>query len=196
MTSTRITVAFLAFLAAVAGALFLLRGSDGSTEGAQGGEAPSAARSTTSEIWQVGDRWVVNVSQDSGSITPDGEKSVAKVPYRFEVAEAPVAGDADSGWLVKVTQDGAEGPFADGWKLVYQERDGAMKLWRVGQGDLKLMEAELATIVLGMGFPYEVTITELPKPEATVSSAKLQARSALPPSADVPKTGNQGMAPP
>ncbi|MCW2960935.1 MAG: hypothetical protein JWM25_1414 [Thermoleophilia bacterium] len=193
MNSTlRTSIAVLAFAVAAIGALLLMRMSEPAAKDDQ----PRDSVAATSDIWKVGDTWVVNVSQDSGTITPDAVRSIATVPYSFRVAEAPAAGDKDGAWKVTVTQEGAEGPFAEGWTLQYQERDGAMQLWRVAQGKLKPMEAELATIVLGMGFPYETKLTKLPAPEATVSSAKLQARSALPPATSVPTSKNSGAAPP
>jgi hypothetical protein len=119
-------------------------------------------------------------SRNAGAISPGGETSVAAIPFRFEVATAPKsAGDS---WLVKVAQDGAEGPFAAGWKLQYRERDGKMVLYRVAVGSEPALEAELASIVLGPQFPYEVSYSKPPK-SATVNADDLMDRSQLPPGA-------------
>lgn len=162
------------FAIGLVGALLLLRtSSDGDAESASGSGSDGAT-----SIWAVGDEWTVRVSQDAGAITPDGERSVADVPYRFRVASG---NDAD-GWLVKVTQDGAEGPFAKGWKLTYRPDGDALALHRVAIGDEPALEAELAAIVLGPQFPYEVRYEKAPAADATVTAEKLLERSQLPPS--------------
>ena len=184
MRSTPVRLAFvvIVFVAALVAGLLLLRGSDsGSTSGRGDGGGRTGAAS--SEIWKVGDSWTVQVAQDAGAISPDGTRSVAKVPFHFEVASAPKGAGGE--WVVKVEQEGAEGPFAAGWRLHYREDDGEMVLARVAIGEDTPLEAELATIVLGNQFPYEPRYEAAPK-DATITAAKLIERSTLPPATDVP----------
>lgn len=195
-TSTlRLAIAALAFLVACGGALLVLSG-DGAgstgTRGDGGRDGGSARQSATSDIWSVGDAWTVRVRQDAGDITPDGATSIAVIPYRFKVAAAPSA--PTDAWTVTVHQDGAEGPFADGWRLLYRDVQGVMQLHRVAMGDQEPMEAELASIVLGLGFPYEVSYRAAPR-DRTIDADTLFARSKLPP-ASLPDGGSDGAAPP
>lgn len=186
-STIRLVSILLVFAAALVGGIVVLRGSD---DGAGNGNA-SGSKGATSEIWKVGDAWTVEVAQDGGAIAPDGDTSVAKIPFRFKVTDAPAA--ASEPWVVQVEQDGAEGPFAAGWRLYYVERDGVMELSKVAMGGAqdKPLEAELATIVLGSQFPYEVRYETAPK-DATVTAAELIERSALPPSSAVPGSGGKG----
>ena len=179
-TSTaRLALVIAIFVVAMAGGLLLMQqsrssGSDGGSKQASAGE-----KTATSDVWKVGDNWTVNVNQDAGAVTPGGETSVASIPFRFRVDEAPTGED---GWIVKVTQDGAEGPFAGGWRLEYVERGETMRLNRVAAGMEPWLEAELASIVLGPQFPYEVSYSAPPR-DSTVNADALLDRSELPPGA-------------
>ena len=172
---------FVAILVVMAtAALLALR----STRSAQSDSHGPAARTDTaraaSSIWHEGSRWTITVLQDAASITPSGAKSIAAIPFRFRVTSAPAK---PSGlWMVTVTQDGAEGPFAQGWKLQYAQRGDAMVLRRVAVGDEPALEAELAAIVLGPQFPYETRYTA-PPASARVTAAELLERTSLPPTA-------------
>lgn len=172
-------VAFVVFVVALGGAIMLLQNSspDSKDTGGDGGGSRQVASST---IWKTGTSWTVSVRQDSGAITPDGATSVATIPFRFEVTDAPTS--KGGVWKVHVEQEGAEGPFAAGWNLQYKETDGVMTLHRVAVGDQPPLEAEIATIVLGPQFPYEVTYKAAPK-SYTVDADKLIDRSLTPPSA-------------
>jgi hypothetical protein len=184
MFSSRRSIALLAgaifLLAASATILFISRSGDG------GG---SSSTSSKSAIWSVGDTWTVKVKQDSASISPDTKQSTALIPFRFEVMAAPK--HAKGEWLVRVHQDGAAGPFRDGWRLAYTEKDSgkcAMELTHVGSGDQRMIEATVASIVLGSNFPYETCYSSAPK-SSTVTGTELAKRAALPPlPANVDKT--------
>ena len=199
-TSHKVLVAAAAFVLALGGALLFMNsspssgsgsGSKGSGDDDRGGSDTAAV---TSRIWTSGDSWTVEVRQDAGAITPDGDSSVATVPFRFRVTEAPE--QADGLWHVRVTQDGAEGPFAKGWHLYYQpDAKGVMVLKFVATGDEPKLEAELASIALGPQFPYEVRYAAPPKDYA-VDAAKLLKRSELPPSSLPGGGGDGGAAPP
>lgn len=200
ITPGRIILMVLVFAAALGGALLLMRSSEPAGSGADRGgssgerDAPSPV-AATSDVWKVGDKWTVLVRQDAGAITPDGDSNVAEVPFRFQVMKAPAAADgADGTWLVHVDLDGAEGPVAKGWNLQYADQDGAMVLKLVSVGDEPALEAELASIVLGQQFPYEVRYTAPPKAK-TIDAAKLLNRSQLPPG-ELPRGGTSGAAPP
>lgn len=173
-----VVIAVAAFALALGGGIALLQNS--SPTSVKGGSGKGAGNgSPSNSIWQPGTAWTVSVRQDSGAITPDGAKSVAAVPFRFRVTDPPVSSAGE--WKVHVTQDGAEGPFAGGWDLYYREADGAMVLHRVAVGAEKPLEAELAAIVLGPQFPYEVRYEAAPK-DFTVDAEKLLDRSLTPPS--------------
>ena len=191
-TPARITLLVIVFVAALGGALLLLQqrdASDGPT-GAKDGATTSAA----SRIWKVGTSWTIKVRQDAGAITPDGATSIATIPFLFEVETAPA--DAKGSWVVRVTQEGAEGPYAAGWSLQYREQDGSMVLHRVAVGSQPPLEAELASIVLGPQFPYEPSYDAPPK-SRTIDAAALLERSTLPPGS-LPTSGDAGpgVAPP
>jgi hypothetical protein len=192
--TARPLIAIVVFAVALGGGLVVLQ-SRGDDSGSAGSSKKTEADPVSSEIWAVGDEWTVKVRQDAGSITPGGEKSIAEIPYRFKVVKAPER--ADGAWVVKVFQDGAEGPFAEGWTLQYVDTDGKLQLHRVALGEDVPLEAELASIVLGPQFPYEVSYSAPPK-DATIDAKKLIDRSALPPSsvpgADAPPSGD--VAPP
>lgn len=194
-TPARIILMVLVFAAALGGALLLLRTSEPGTPSsgseASDGPAPQLA-AATSDVWKVGDRWTVKVRQDAGAISPDGAKNIAEVPYRFEVTEAPKT--ADGTWLVHVDLDGAEGPVANGWNLQYVDEGGTMVLKLVSVGSEPPLEAELASIVLGQQFPYEVRYEAAPKAK-TLDADKLLDRSQLPPGV-LPSGGKSGTAPP
>jgi hypothetical protein len=196
ITPARIILMVLVFIAALGGALMLMRSSEpasgGSGNGAKDDGNASAPAAATSDVWKVGDSWTVKVRQDAGAITPDGETNIAEVPYRFQVKEAPKS--ADGTWLVHVDLDGAEGPVAKGWNLQYADEDGTMVLKLVAVGSEPPLEAELASIVLGQQFPYEVSYTAPPKAK-TLDADKLLDRSQLPPGA-LPSGGTSGAAPP
>ncbi len=181
----------IVFFAALAAALLVLRGDGGSKTGSSGSGGAAAA----GDVWKVGDEWVVKVKQDGGAIAPGGAKNVAEIPFRFAVTDAPTG--TDGTWTVQVRQDGAEGPFAEGWRLFYAERDDALVLTKVAMGRQDPLEAELATIVLGSQFPYEVRYTAPPK-DRTVTASDLIERSTLPPTTKVPGgpgTGDGSKAP-
>lgn len=196
ITPGRIALTLAVFAAALAGGLLLLQQSGGGGGKARGEQSGDGGRhAPTSDIWAVGDEWTVAVRQDSAAITPDGDTSVAAIPFRFAVVAAPE--DATGSWKLRVTQDGAEGPFAAGWRLEYREReDGTMTLHRVAMGEEPPLEAELASIVLGPQFPYETKYTAPPK-DATVDAKALLDRTALPPSS-LPGAGapDSGATPP
>jgi hypothetical protein len=185
--SLRLASIVLVFAIAVIVALVVMRKSD---DGSSNGNS-SGGKGGASDIWKVGDSWTVQVKQDGGAVAPDGDTNVAKIPFRFKVTDAPAAtGEA---WTVKVLQDGAEGPFAAGWRLYYVERDGAMVLSKVATGAAtdKPLEAELATIVLGSQFPYELRYEQAPK-DSTITAADLIERSSLPPTSTVPGADGTG----
>ncbi len=190
-TQGRIITSIVVFAVALTGALFLLNARANDTDDG-GGKGPGSTAAATSDVWSVGDSWTVTVNQDAGAITPDGAESIAQVPYRFEVDDAPV--DASGYWRVHVTQDGAEGPFAKGWYLHYKDTDGVMVLKQVAVGSEPPLEAELASIVLGPQFPYEVRYEARPT-DSTVDADTLLDRSALPPG-ELPDGGTDGAAPP
>jgi hypothetical protein len=199
MRSTpKILLALFVFVAALGGGLLLLAQPSGEPDAAPGKPAKQAGgdkqpiSTVTSDIWKVGDRWTIKVRQDAGAITPGGETSIAEVPYRFEVRKAPA--DATGSWLVHVSQDGAEGPFAAGWNLRYVDKDGTMVLHQVSVGAEPPLEAELATIVLGPQFPYEVSY-DAPPTAATIDATRLAERAELPP-AQLPSGNASGAAPP
>ena len=172
----QIAVIGIVFVVALAGALVLMQQSSSDSGPSSKASSSPAAKS---DIWAVGDTWTVNVRQDAGEITPDGDTSVATIPFRFKVTDAPKG--AKGAWTVHVAQDGAEGPFAKGWDLQYVAKGKSMELYRVSVGDEPPLEAELASIVLGPQFPYEVTYTAPPKTKS-LDASKLLDRSMLPPS--------------
>lgn len=173
-TTSRILLVLVVLVAAAAGTFAVLqKGSSGGS-----GEPGSDRGGSGSEIWSVGDRWTVKVRQDSASISPDTKTSEALVPYRFEVVSEPKSSSGE--WVVRVEQDGAEGPFADGWRLTYVERGDEMVLTRVGAGEQRLIEATVADIVLGSNFPYETSYDAAPK-DKTLDSAELAKRASTPP---------------
>ncbi len=176
-STLRLVSAAFVFVAALAGALLLMRTAD------DGSSRSSGSSAAASEIWKVGDTWTVNVGQDAGAITPDGDTNVARIPFHFKVTDAPKG--ASGTWKVKVTQEGAEGPFAAGWRLHYAEQGDALVLKQVAMGTDKPLEAEVAAIVLGSQFPYEVRYTKAPKDHAVAASDLIE-RSSLPPSSAVP----------
>lgn len=183
ITPIRIALAVIVFAAALAAALVVLqsRSVDGAESGARGGEQQAGGPAADAgDVFRVGDTWTVKVRQDAGAITPDGESSIATIPFRFQVTAAPKG--ANGTWKVLVEQDGAEGPFAAGWRLEYRDEEGAMVLHRVAVGSEPPLEATLASIVLGPQFPYETKYTAAPG-DATVDAEKLLERSELPPSA-------------
>lgn len=185
MTPARIALVAAVFVAGLAGALLFLK----SEPSGSGGSRPAV----TSDIWGVGDEWVVKVRQDAGAITPDGDTSIATIPFRFEVMKAPKT--KAGSWTVHVTQDGAEGPFANGWDLIYRAKGDEMALHRIRLGNEPALEAELAAIVLGPQFPYETSYDAAPR-DQTINAARLLKRSALPPSAVPGGDGTSGMTPP
>ncbi|MBC7461533.1 MAG: hypothetical protein H7287_09245 [Thermoleophilia bacterium] len=187
----RIAVSIFVFALAVAGGLMVFSKSSADTKSksASGGGAVAA-----SKVWAKGDTWTVLVAQDGAAVSPDTKRSVANVAYRFRVERAPRAAKGE--WGVFVSQDGAEGPFADGWHLTYvEDARGAMKLTYVAQGAQKRVEASVASIVLGISFPYQVQYRTAPKPESRVAQSKLYAQSTLPPS-DLPTGGGESGATP
>lgn len=169
----RIVLAVLVLAVAAGGAALLMSRSDSTSDGDRG--AGSAAKS---DIWAVGDTWTVKVEQDSATISPDSTKSLALVPYRFRVEKAPTK--PGGRWTVHVTQDGAEGPFKDGWRLTYYEKAGVMYLDTVAAGTQKPIEATVASIVLGSNFPYETEYASTPT-DSQVKGADLAKRAAQPP---------------
>ncbi|MEO6866468.1 MAG: hypothetical protein ABI200_00425 [Gaiellales bacterium] len=174
----KLVVSVVIFLVALGGALMLLRNSS-PAEAPSGGSVSGGGAVATSEIWKLGDTWTVKVRQDAGAVSPDSTKNIASVPYRFQVDKA--ARGSDGAWIIKVMQDGAEGPFAKGWRLHYVDKGGVMTLHRVATGSEPPLEAELAAIVLGPQFPYELTY-EAPPKNATLEAADLLERATLPPS--------------
>lgn len=157
---------FLVVAIAATGALLLLRNSGGS--------------GSDDRIWKLGDTWTITVQQRGATVSPDAPKDeLTELAYRFRVAAAPEGGDGL--WRIDVKQDGASGPFADGWRLYFREaKDGAMRLSEVAQGAQKAAAAEVASIVLGVSFPYETKYTAPPKDD-TVQETALIARSSTPP---------------
>ncbi len=191
--ASRVIVGIVVFAVALGGGLMLLHSSSSnSSKGKRDDGGHTATAPATSEIWKVGDSWIMKVRQDSGAITPSGDRSVATVPFHFEVVSAP--SNATGAWHVHATQEGAEGPFAKGWNLWYVEKDDAMVLKRVSVGDEKPLEAELAAIVLGPQFPYEVRYDAPPK-NGTVDAADLLKQSQLPPSSVPTGTAPSAMPP-
>jgi len=163
--------------------------------GQRDGGTPIAPLSIGGWDVKIGDTWAVNVTQDAGGITPDGASKLVKIPYRFEVTGVP--GPESDIVSMHVAQDGAEGPFANGWNLQYQVKGATLVLSTVAMGEDKALEAELAAIVLGQDFPYEVAYTKRPAPTTTYAQDKLIARSALPPQQALPKgDGSNGAVPP
>lgn len=139
----------------------------------------TASTRSDTPIWEAGDRWTVTVRQDGGSVAPGGEGTIANVKYRFAIDSAP---KTDAGaWVVKVTQEGAEGPFRQGWKLDYRERGDGMHLVRATVGAQKAVPANLATVVLGLGFPLTARYDAPPRDE-TVDADELAERTVAPPS--------------
>ena len=188
----RIAVAVFVFALAVAGGLILFSKSspDSTSKSASGGGAVAK-----SAIWAQGDTWTVLVAQDGAAVSPETKRSVANVAFRFRVERAPKTAKGE--WGVFVSQDGAEGPYADGWHLTYTEdAKGFMNLTYVAQGKQKRVEASVASIVLGIGFPYQVQYRTAPKPETRVAQSKLYAQSTLPPSSLPTGGGESGATPP
>lgn len=178
------------FALAVTGTLFFLREKSPSKPVTTPRSSSSRPASTQSnDIWSVGDTWTVVVRQDAGAITPDGTKSISKVPFRFEVVSAPK--NAKGAWKIHIAQDGAEGPFAKGWFLEYVTKDQKMTLHRVSVGDEPPLDATLATIVLGAQFPYEVQYDAAPPKNVTIDASKLLDRAELPPD-NLPPSSSAG----
>lgn len=172
----RLVLIVIVFIAALGGALLVLQ----SRPGDDSTPAKDDSAAASSDIWKVGDTWTVKVRQDAGAITPGGESSIASIPFRFQVTDAP-KGD-DRSWVVQVKQDGAEGPFAAGWRLEYRPKGDKLVLHRVAVGTEPPLEAALAGIVLGPQFPYETSYSAPPK-DSTIDAKRLLARSSLPPTA-------------
>jgi hypothetical protein len=191
-TSTRVAVAAGLVVVFFVGTFFII--AKGVSDEAKK-TSPSTAdqmKQSGNDIFTKGDRWTVKVSQDAGAISPDGARSIAEIPFRFVVAEAPKT--KHGAWLVRVRQDGAEGPFANGWRLEYVEQGDKMVLKRVAVGNERFLEAELASIVLGPQFPYEPSYSAPPKSH-TLTADKLLDRSQLPPGS-LPDGGTAGATPP
>lgn len=184
-SSLRLALIVVIFLAALVGGLLLMR--ESAPEGSKSADSPDPI--PAGEIWQVGDEWTVQVKQDAGAVAPDSTKNVAKIPFTFTVLRAP--DEKDEPWVVKVVQEGAEGPFAAGWRLHYKERESALVLTHVAIGSDTPLEAELAAIVLGSQFPYEVRYTAPPK-DSTVTAEDLIERASLPPAAVPGSDGDAG----
>lgn len=187
----RIAISSFVFALAIAGGIILFsRSSPDSTSKSAAGRGADA----TSAIWAKGDTWTVLVAQDGAAVSPDTKRSVSNVTYRFRVERAPKGATGD--WGVFVSQDGAEGPFADGWHLTYAEdAKGYMNLTYVAQGTQQRMEASVASIVLGVSFPYEVQYRTAPKAETRIPQSELLAQSTLPPS-ELPSSGGENGATP
>jgi hypothetical protein len=189
----RIAVSVFIFVLAIAGALMVLSHST-SDSSAKSGSGNAGGTSIGSKVWKRGTAWTVSVAQDGATVSPDSTRSVSNVAYRFRVEGAPKTAGGE--WKVFASQDGAEGQFADGWHLGYvADAKGCMTLAHVSQGKAREMDADVASIVLGVGFPYQVTYCSTPAKSATVPQSKLLSQSALPPS--LPSGGgDSGVTPP
>lgn len=159
---------------ATAGTLFLLI----SQQSAKKDSSSAVKKQVTSKIWAVGDKWTVKVKQDSASVSPDTKKSEMLIPYHFKVESAPEKAGGE--WIIRVKQEGASGPFSEGWRLAYVEKSGKLVLSRVAAADQKLIEATVASIVLGANFPYETEYNAAPK-NAVVDGKVLAKRTAAEP---------------
>ena len=181
MRTSRTTalIAVLAFAAAAIGALVLLDRGNG-TDTRKAAPKQSAARPRRATSGSSTTPGPSRSARTPGSITPDGDTQHRgdRVPLPGRRCTEP----QDGTWVVRVTQDGAEGPFADGWRLLYRADDsGTMQLWKVATGKERAIEAEVASIVLG-SVPYETSYKAPPK-DLTLEGAALRARTTLPPTA-------------
>lgn len=176
MATTRRTFAALAaavLVAAAAAAIWFGRGPDGSPapparqlqQQQQPGEQQAAPRSTqTSSVLRRGARWTVTVRQSDGvAAHPTG--ATYKSTYRFHVEQA--AATPRDYWMVRAHMLGAEGPFAQGYRLYYlkqrQRGKEVMVLKRVGLADQKPVGLEYAPLVLGQDFPLDKRLSARPR---------------------------------
>lgn len=182
LTRTRLALLGLGVLAAAA-ALTVLLASGASTVGSGGKEPRKRADAPANGIWEVGTTWTVRVPKDNSVVAPDGEHAGRYVAtYRFRVEQR----DGRT-WSVRAMLDQAEGLFADGYRLVYAERDGAMVLRKVGIGKDRLAGAEHAGILLGADFPLERRYTSPPKNRTVKITTASTGEPGLPPA--LPKSG-------
>ncbi|MCW2949932.1 MAG: hypothetical protein JWN41_945 [Thermoleophilia bacterium] len=188
----RLSYAVVAFLIAVAAGVTVFAHSQ--SESSPKSVSSRGGAVATSKVWVAGAKWAVRVAQDGAAISPDRTHSVSFVTYRFRVGAAPKPGGV---WDVAVTQDGAEAQFVRGWHLGYTtDKRGCMRLTKVSQGTSRRMDADVASIVLGVGFPYKVTYCAMPVPTSTVKQSRLMAQQILPPTSLPSGGGTNGAAPP
>lgn len=173
-------VATLALLAAVAaGPAGLL----------PGGDDRATAQRATSDIWRVGTRWTVTTTQNGAAIAGDKTGAVYSTTYRFRVEEAPATSKGD--WIVRVTAEGAEGLFADGWRLYYRADSGSsFALRAISLGDREPLGVEHAAIMLGQEFPLDLRVDAAPRSRSVKLDLAGNNRNAAvpPPSGVVPAT--------
>ncbi len=176
-----------AFLAAVVVTLALLA--------LVGGRNDSAGVSST--ILVKGDTWVDRLKTTTGSVAAEKKDAHAiTIVYRSQVEKIPTTAQGD--WVIRVRQDGAEGPFAAGWRLYYRGSDKkGFELRAVAPVGRDPMDAKNASVILGEDFPLRTTITSRPKSRTIIDRTPGgAAASGLPPELPDGPPGNAGTPPP
>lgn len=138
----------------------------------------------TSAVWKPGTTWDVTVRQDGGAIAPDRDHaSTYDLVYHFRVVSAPRAAEGD--WVLSARQDGAEGPFGDGFRLYYREADdGSFVLHSLalGNGEGERADAAFARGIVGDVFPLQERVSSTPRSRVERQQPVMpQGSAALPP---------------
>lgn len=130
------------------------------------------------DIWKIGTRWSVTVTQDGAPVRSDGEGSTITSVYRFKVMKG--GSGAGATWVVFAKIDGASGPFGEGWDLYYRRDGRGYTLDRVALAGKKPVDASYASAILGTAFPLETRITETPR-SRTEKKTYVAGREGTPP---------------
>lgn len=153
---------------------------------------------TSDSVLTKGLKWTVTVQQDSSGIVADaGDASTYDTKYDFHVTKAPTG--AKGSWTVVAKQQGAQGPFAQGYQLHYSQGPGtAVTLESVSLAGKGKVPADQAMGVLGAQFPLETKITKRPTSRTVKTTADQGGSPGLPPALPSGQIGGStgGGAPP
>ncbi len=149
----------LALLAAasISGATVLL-GSGSTSHGARAAKL----HAQTSPIWHVGTKWSVTTTQNSASIMADqADGLVQRTVWDFRVEQAPTS--AKGAWVVRATTEGAEGPMADGFRLMYvRNAAGGFDLHQLAFVGQQPVDTRYARMLVGQDFPLQLHVSATP----------------------------------
>lgn len=120
----------------------------------------------TSPLLATGKAWTVTAWEHTAGVAPTPTGQWYGTVYRFRVMRAPRT--TQGVWVVEGVREGAQGPFAKGFTLLYaQHRDGSLRLKYVGAIDEALYPTAYADVVIGGNFPLQKRIVT-PVRDATV----------------------------